>query len=302
MSAADRKPRRVTPALLRSLPLPHPDESADKESRGQVMVVGGAVEMPGALVLAGIAALRAGAGKLRMATCESIAPLVGIAVPEARVVRLPETPTGGIDPAAAETIVGGAGRFDALLIGPGMMDEEAVSALTLRVLAGVEGPVVVDAGAMSCLHDTRDALHRVEGRAVVTPHAGEMARLLGIEREEVSRDPAGIARRAAEELRCVVALKGSVTHVAAPDGDAYRYDSGSVGLATSGSGDTLAGIVAGLLARGADPVRAAVWAVALHGGAGNVLTGRVGPVGFLARELLDEIPRVMTRLSNRETR
>ncbi|MBV9773577.1 MAG: NAD(P)H-hydrate dehydratase [Gemmatimonadetes bacterium] len=300
MSAATARARKVTPALLRSLALPRPDQEGDKETRGRVMVVGGAVEMSGALVLAGIAALRAGAGKLQLATCESIVPVVGVTVPEALVVRLPETREGGIDPRAAKTVTERGSRVDALLLGPGMMDEEAVVALARRVLAELDGPaVVLDAAATSVLRDVPDALHRLEGRAVVTPHAGEMAQLLGLEKEEVSADPLAVARRAAAELRCVVALKGSETYVVAPEGEAYRYDSGGVGLATSGSGDTLAGIVAGLAARGADPVRAAVWGVALHGGAGNVLAKRMGPLGFLARELLDEIPGVMTRLSRR---
>lgn len=297
MSAAKRA-RAVTPALLRRLPLPRPDDRGDKEERGRVLVVGGASEMPGALVLAGVAALRAGAGKLQLATAAGVAGLVATAVPEARVRALEATHAGGIDPGAAEELAEWVRRTDALLVGPGMLDPEATGALTLRLLAEVEEAVVVlDAGAMECLAGARGALHRLEGRAVVTPHAGEMASLLGIEKEEVAADPLATARRAAAELRCVVALKGSETHVAAPDGEVFRYASGGVGLATSGSGDTLAGIVAGLAARGADPLRAALWGVALHGGAGNVLAKRIGPLGFLARELLDEVPGVMRSLS-----
>jgi len=297
MSARQGVPT-VTPALLRGLPLPAPDDDGDKDRRGRVLVVGGAAEMPGALLLAGVAALRAGAGKLRLATAERVAPTVGVAVPEARVRGLPETPAGGIDPRAADDLDEWVCRTDALLVGPGMVDPEAVAALTLRLLSRVDDAVVVlDAEALACLSEARDALHRLEGRAVVTPHAGEMAGLLGTEREAVDADPLAVARRAAAELGCVVALKGSVTYVAAPGGEAFRYTSGGVGLATSGSGDTLAGIVAGLAARGADPLRAALWGVALHGGAGNVLAKRMGRVGFLARELLDEVPRVMRGLS-----
>jgi ADP-dependent NAD(P)H-hydrate dehydratase len=298
MSAAGRA-RAVTPALLRRLPLPRPDARGDKEERGRVLVVGGATEMPGALVLAGVAALRAGAGKLQLATAAEVAGLVAVAVPEARVRALPATPAGGIEPgAAAAALAEWVRKADALLVGPGMVDPAAAAALTLRLLAEVEdGVAVLDAEAMACLGDTRDALHRLGGRAVVTPHAGEMASLLGMSKEEVADDPLAVARRAAAELRCVVALKGSETHVAAPDGEAFRYASGGVGLATSGSGDTLAGIVAGLAARGADPLRAALWGVALHGGAGNVLAKRVGPLGFLARELLDAVPGVMRSLS-----
>lgn len=297
MSATGR-PRAVTPALLRRLPLPRPDERGDKEERGRVLVVGGATEMPGALVLAGVAALRAGAGKLQLATVADVAGMVAVAVPEARVRGLPPTEAGGFGPGGAEALAEWVRGTDALLVGPGMVDPEAAAALTLRLLAEVEdGVVVLDAEAMACLSGTRDALHRLEGRAVVTPHAGEMASLLGMSKEEVAEDALGVARRTAAELRCVVALKGSETHVAAPDGEAFRYASGGVGLATSGSGDTLAGIVAGLAARGADPLRAALWGVALHGGAGNVLAKRMGPVGFLARELLDAVPGVMRSLS-----
>lgn len=297
MSAAGRA-RAVTPALLRRLPLPRPDERGDKEERGRVLVVGGAAEMPGAVVLAGVAALRAGAGKLQLATVADVAAGVAVAVPEARVRALAATEAGGIEPGAAAELAEWVRRAGALLVGPGMVDPAATAALTLRLLAEVEDAVVVlDAEAMACLSDARDALHRLEGRAVVTPHAGEMASLLGIAKEEVVDDPLGVARRAAAELRCVVALKGHRTHVAAPDGEAFRYASGGVGLATSGSGDTLAGIVAGLAARGADPLRAALWGVALHGGAGNVLAKRVGPLGFLARELLDAVPGVMRSLS-----
>ncbi|MDB4950318.1 MAG: NAD(P)H-hydrate dehydratase [Gemmatimonadetes bacterium] len=290
----------VTPALLRRMPLPRLDDRGDKEDRGRVLVLGGALEMPGALVLAGIAALRAGAGKLQLATCRSIAPLVGIAVPEARVVRLDETPAGGISSSAAAQVVALAEKANALLIGPGMMDPGAVSDLVRKVLAEVRGPtVVLDAEAMSVLAAHRGALHALGGRAVITPHAGEMASLLGIDKDEVSGSPLAIALRAAAELRCVVALKGSETFVASQEGDVYRYAAGGVGLATSGSGDTLAGIVAGLAARDTDPLRAALWGVALHGAAGNTLARRMGPVGFLARELLDEIPKELRRLDGR---
>jgi NAD(P)H-hydrate repair Nnr-like enzyme with NAD(P)H-hydrate dehydratase domain len=106
-----------------------------------------------------------------------------------------------------------------------------------------------------------------------------------------------MARQAAGLLGCVVALKGGCTYIAAPDGEAWSYEGGSVGLATSGSGDTLAGIIAGLLARGASPLEAAQWGVYLHGEAGNRLCLSVGPLGFLARELLAEIPAVMAELS-----
>ena len=117
----------------------------------------------------------------------------------------------------------------------------------------------------------------------------------GSRTDEITRDPVAAALRAAHDLRVVVALKGGETIVAEPGGLLHRYSRGHVGLATSGSGDTLAGVVAGLAARGASPAQAAVWAVFLHGEAGNALARRLGRVGYLARELLDEIPAVMAR-------
>jgi hydroxyethylthiazole kinase-like uncharacterized protein yjeF len=128
---------------------------------------------------------------------------------------------------------------------------------------------------------------------VITPHAGEMANLLGMDKHDVLRRPAEIAGEAATLLHCVVALKGARTYIAAPDGGSWTYSDGNVGLATSGSGDTLAGIVAGLLARGVAPLEAAQWGVFLHGEAGNRLAQSRGPLGFLARELLAEIPGIM---------
>ena len=117
----------------------------------------------------------------------------------------------------------------------------------------------------------------------------------GIDEAEVRSDSARVALEAAAAYSAIVALKGATTFIATPSGDLYRYEGGDVGLATSGSGDTLAGIVAGLLARGADPLTAAAWGVYLHGEAGNVLAKRVGRIGYLARELLDEIPMLLKR-------
>jgi NAD(P)H-hydrate repair Nnr-like enzyme with NAD(P)H-hydrate dehydratase domain len=128
---------------------------------------------------------------------------------------------------------------------------------------------------------------------VILPHAGEMAGLLGWTREQVEADPEASARRAAETLGVVGVIKGPCSYVVAPDGRCFRFEGGGVGLATSGSGDTLAGIVGGLCARGADPLTAALWGVYVHGEAGRALSDRVGRVGFLAREILDEIPAIV---------
>ena len=143
------------------------------------------------------------------------------------------------------------------------------------------GPgIVLDAAALLKLHDCEAVLRRHAGRVVLTPHAGEMATLLDVPREEVQADPLGAARRAAGALGVVVAMKGGCTFVVSPQGAAWWCDQGNVGLATSGSGDTLAGVIAGLIARGATPVDATIWGVFLHGEAGDRLARKRGPVGY----------------------
>jgi ADP-dependent NAD(P)H-hydrate dehydratase len=288
----------VDPALLRSMPLPEHRDGDDKDARGAVLVIAGSVEVPGAALLSGLAALRAGAGKLQIATCRSVAPGLALAVPEARVTGLPETPDGEIAAEAAAILLPRIGRCDAVLLGPGLMDGDAASALARQIIARDDGetpPLVLDAAALHGLGDCGPTLRAASlgGRVVVTPHAGEMSRLLGTTRDAVLADPLGAAREAASALQVVVAMKGGNTFVVTPSGQAWSCARGNVGLATSGSGDTLAGIVAGLLARGASPLEATLWGVFLHGEAGARLARSRGPVGFLARELLAEIPAIM---------
>ena len=291
------KPQAVDAALLMSLPLPRHGENADKDERGRLLAIGGSRAVPGALLLSGVAALRAGAGKLQLATVASIAPHIGVAVPEALVMALAETEDGDIAPGSIDALLARLCRCDAVLIGPGMLDEDAASAITIAAMRA-EGPAfVLDAGALCNLAAEADTLRRHDGRIVLTPHAGEMARLMGMSVEDIAADPFAVARRAAAQLGAVVALKGGCTVIAAPDGAIWQYSEGRVGLATSGSGDTLAGVIAGLLARGAAPHEAAIWGVYLHGEAGNRLSESHGPVGFLARELLAEIPGIMAGMT-----
>jgi hydroxyethylthiazole kinase-like uncharacterized protein yjeF len=289
---------------LRRWPLPRPDEEGDKEDRGRVLVVGGSSQMPGAVILAGTAALRAGAGKLQIATPRSISQLIAAAIPESRVFALPETKTGGLSPAGAAELLERANMVQAVLFGPGMIDASAVERLVGKLLPGIErATVILDAEALGCLTGAPDALFCLGGKAILTPHAGEMAKMLGISKEAVARDALGTARRAAAALRAVVALKGAETFITAPQTrKVYCNRSGNVGLATSGSGDTLSGIVAGLAARGALPLQAAAWGVYLHGRAGDVLAKRIGRLGFLARELLAEVPALMAGLEARQGR
>lgn len=300
MSArASKRSVPVTAALLRRWQIPQPSEDADKQDRGIALVVGGAVEVPGALLLAGVAALRAGAGKLQIAGPRSAATALGVAVPEARVFSLPETGEGFLDKKAGVRVAECAGQANAILIGPGMLGEDAIISFMEALLPRLGGKqVVIDAIALSALRRSRFRFTE-DMQVVLTPNSAEMAKITGATKEAVEADPRGAAMTVAQDLNAVVALKGPETFVATPYGEVFRYSEGDVGLATSGSGDILAGILVGLLARGATLDQAAVWAVYLHGAAGNRLQRRMGPIGFLARELFDEVPAIMSSLSSR---
>ncbi|MEA2762119.1 MAG: hypothetical protein QOD47_1403 [Gemmatimonadaceae bacterium] len=301
MSArANKRPVPVTSALLRRWQIPEPGKDADKQDRGIAMVVGGAIEVPGALLLSGVAALRAGAGKLQLAGPRNVATALGVALPEARVFPLPETGDGFLDRKAGIRVAECTGQANAILIGPGMLGEDAILGFMEALLPRLSGKqIVIDAIALTALRGGRFRFTE-DMQAVLTPNPSEMAKITGATKEAVEKDLRGTALAVAEDLNAVVALKGPDTFIATPYGEVFRYSEGDVGLATSGSGDVLAGILVGLLARGATLDQAAVWAVYLHGSAGNRLKRRIGPIGFLARELSDEVPAILSSLSSRK--
>ena len=297
MKAEQAPAELLDDAALRAWPLPMPDDNGDKEQRGRVLVVAGSPQMPGATVLAAVAALRAGAGKLTIATAASIAPGVALAVPEARVLPLPETAEGGLALNGVEDLQPLLPGACALLFGPGLQDEAAAIAFACRLLPACgDLPVVLDAYGMSVVRQLPEDWP-LAAQLALTPHAGEMASLTGADKSAVQQQPQTMAREAARRWQAVVALKGRQTHIAAPDGRMWRHDGGNVGLATSGSGDTLAGLIAGLAARGAPLPQACAWGVVLHARAGERLTRRLGPLGLLARELAGEVPDLLRELA-----
>ena len=278
--------------MLTSLPLPQPAEGS-KEERGRVCIIGGSTEVPGAVLLAALGAMRAGAGKLQIVSAESRAGALAVAMPEALVISLPETPNGGLQCAPFQSSASRWADANALLVGPGMVEEPDCHEILKCLLETANAAnIVVDAGALPRITELGDSLCKRVGRIIITPHAGEMANLLSLDKEVVEADPASAALRLTQEFGLVVVMKGSQTIVTAPDGN-WRYTGGGVGLATSGSGDVLAGIIAGLLARGTKPAAAAIWGVFLHGEAGSKLAKSVAPLGFLAREIPALIPQLM---------
>ena len=288
------EPIRVTADLLRSWPLPEP--GSDKEARGLVVVVGGNRSTPGAVVLSGESALRVGGGKLQVVTATTVAVPVALALPEAGVAGVAETTGGDPDRASAGEITRTADGCACVLLGPGLLDTDAASALLAAVVPELEGPLVIDALGSAYVTHHPDGLHHLDGRCVLTVNPTELSRTLGEDEEVVGKDQVAAARRLAERARSIVLCGGPVKAVAAPDGQAWLVTEGGPGLGVAGSGDVQAGFVAGLLARGAEPAQAAVWGAYLHAVCGDRLAERVGPVGFLARELPAVAPGLLAEL------
>lgn len=284
------KPVRITATLLREWPLPPIAKGPGKVARGRVVALVGSSRLAGVAVLVANAALRAGAGTVRIATTRDAMTTVAVAVPEALVIGLPATRGGEIAAAGVRAVLPLLDRCDTLLVGPGMRDAAASRRLLAALRRRESRPVVVaDAGAL--LDPPRGP------NTVLTPHPGEAAKLLDVAVAALQRDPVAAATRLARRYDCVVALKGVRTIVVDPSGRAFDNVAGNVGLGTSGSGDVLAGVIAGLCARGAQPLQAAVWGVHAHAKAGERLARRIGVVGYLARELAAEIPALLTAWS-----
>lgn len=286
-----RKPLNRT--SLSAHPLP-PVVDGDKETKGRILIVAGSRQVPGAALLAALCAMRSGAGKLRIATAESVASDIAIAMPEAYVVSLAEHRDGGLARSAVKELAEQASRATAVVAGPGM-EQTGMCGRIAEALLHSPAHLVLDAALLHSLQPLDDGVREPGKRPILLPHSGELASLLDCDEEEVDADPVGTGIRAAQLFQSNVLVKGVTSHVVTPEEEVWTYKGGAPGLGVSGSGDTLAGIVGGLLARGADPLAALLWGAWLHGEAGAALAKRVGPIGFLARQIPDEIPALLPR-------
>jgi len=278
----------VTEAVLQEWGLPAPGDS--KKTRGEIVIVGGARSSPGAVILAGEAALRVGAGRVALAVPGSIDAHVGIALPEAGIYALPDDADAPLEGRLGEHL----GSADAVLIGPGFDDPAETRATVLAVAETGPARLVLDAFAVGVLPDVdRSAL---PGTIILSANKEEAAILLGRPLAGTDDDPTDLLE-IARRFDAVVSCYGLTAH---PDGRSWRIDEGGPGLGTSGSGDVRAGAIAGFAARGVEPERAAVWGAWTHARAGVRLTERIG-LGFLARELAAELtPTVKDVLQLRE--
>ncbi|MBI1735827.1 MAG: NAD(P)H-hydrate dehydratase [Candidatus Rokubacteria bacterium] len=275
---------------------PRRARESHKGDRGRLLVVAGSLGKTGAAALAARAAMRTGAGLVTVATPASQQPIVATLVLEAMTEPLPETAARTIGEKAFERVRALAEARDAVAIGPGLgLDPETVE-VAARLARTLPMPAVLDADALTALVDRLDALHEAPAARCLTPHPGEMARLLGVSAAEVQRDRIETARAFATRHRVHLALKGAATVVASPDGTVALNPTGNPGMASGGTGDVLTGIAGALLARGLDAGAALRTAVYLHGMAGDLAAARVGEEALIASDLIEALPEAFTAL------
>jgi hydroxyethylthiazole kinase-like uncharacterized protein yjeF len=280
---------------------PRRSRAAHKGDFGHVLVIGGSPGKTGAAVLAANGAFAAGAGLVTIATASSALPLVvASARPEIMTEGLTAASVGPLDRSAAMRAVALAGSRGAVVLGPGLGAEPATQAFVREVIRECAAPIVVDADALNALTgDIAADFVRRDRPTVLTPHPGEMARLVGSTPAEVQQRRLETARSVAASTGAVVVLKGQRTLIAEGDGRVAVNPTGNPGMATAGTGDVLAGIVGALLARGADAWTAATSAVYVHGAAGDDAASRLGEESLTASDLIASLPAVLRSLPPR---
>ena len=277
--------------------MPRP-ERAHKGDFGRMLVIAGSVEYPGAAMLTGLGAMRAGAGVVTIAAAQSVADRLAGIVPELTWMVLDEEAPGLIAPSGWRRATAEAAAYDTVVIGPGLGRQPATLRRTRNLVGAIRGRAVIDADGLNALADGARWWQALKGEHVLTPHPGEFGRLIGGEVPTVEDDAgrAQAASDAAARWNQVVVLKGANTVVASPQGDVLRSNVASPALATAGSGDVLAGVIGAFVAAGSEPFVAAGCGVAVHGAAGLLAESRIGRAGVMARDIADLLPAAMEQL------
>lgn len=285
----------ITAHDFASLIGPRPADS-NKGNYGHVLVVGGSVGKAGSVAMAGMAALRAGAGLSTVATPKSVLPTVAGFHPELMTEPLRETPGGTISAGAEARLDVLAKGKSVLAVGPGISRNPETAELLRTIVSRGDVPIVLDADGLNAFEGVTDELSGKARLLVITPHPGEMARLAGCSTADVQKDRLGVARKFAHEHEVIVVLKGNRTLVVQPSGEAWVNTTGNPGMSTGGTGDILTGMVAAMIAQNPkDAMLAVCAAVHLHGLAGDVMRERVGEHSLVATDLLIGLPEAFER-------
>jgi NAD(P)H-hydrate epimerase len=273
--------------------IPRRGRESTKFAAGSVLVCGGSVGLTGAPCMAAEAAARAGAGYVTACVPASLNLIFETRLLEVMTVPLPDA-DGALEPTGAETVLERAQRSDALVLGPGIGREPGAFELARMLARDTEIPLLLDADGLNAHAGKLTSLAQRTAPTVLTPHAGELARLLGSDSQAVGARRLHSVRLAAEEAQAIIVLKGDDTLVAAPDGRVAVNPGGASALATAGTGDVLSGTIAAYLAKAMDPFHAACAGVLVHARAGQLAGARIGPEGVIARDVIELIPHALT--------
>ena len=274
---------------------------AHKGDAGRVFLLAGSVGLSGAAALCTMGALRVGAGLVTLGIPQSLHDPMVEKLTEAMLNVLPETKKGSLSLQGLAEIAGAIGRSDAAAIGPGLSQQPQTKELVRRLLPMITIPLVLDADGINALADDVSLLRKLPLPIILTPHPGEMARLVRLSPDEIQRDRERIAKEFAKTYRVIVVLKGHGTVIASYDGAVSMNETGNPGMASGGCGDVLTGMIAGLLGQKLAPVDAARLGVYLHGLAGDLAAAERGEIGLLASDLVDSIPQAIRQYQSTPT-
>ncbi len=280
--------------IRRILPRRHPN--AHKGSHGHVLVVAGSIGKSGAPVLASQSALRSGAGLVTLAVPAGLNAAMEVQLTEVMTLPVAESPAGCMATAAFDTIETFLPNASAMVLGPGLGVVPETRQLVRRLLQRTQVPVVLDADGLTLVADAPQILQTCQAPLILTPHPGELGRLLKVSPEAIQADRLNVALDFVRDMQVHLILKGAHTVIYAPDGQRWINCTGNAAMATAGTGDVLAGLVSALLAQGLSPLQAAQGGVYLHGLAGDRVCVDLGTSGLIASDLIHELPRAMHKI------
>lgn len=271
-------------------------DDSNKGTLGSLLCICGSYGMAGAAIMAGKAALRCGIGLLKIAVPKSIYPVCATNILESVYYPLEETSNGVISSKNTDFLLEMCEKSSAVVIGCGLSVCDDTKNLVQSVITNCEKPLVIDADALNCICNKPEILKNLKAPAIITPHPGEMARLLHSTPKTVNSNRENTAIDFAKKFGVVTVLKGTGTIIASPDGEVYINHTGNSGMATGGSGDVLSGIIGSLLAQGAAPINAAAAGVFLHGTIGDLAAEKLGKISMLPTDMIDMIPTAYLKL------
>lgn len=284
--------------VIEMMPQRKPD--THKGSYGKVFIIGGSPGLTGAVVMAGQAAARSGSGLVTVGVPRSVYPIAATKLTEVMTLVLPDNPDGALCEKALGVVLKKAESSNVVAVGPGLLTGPGAKAVVEGLIEKSPVPLVIDADGINCLADNPLVLRKANTQVVLTPHPGEMARLMGVTPKDIQSDRLGWAKEAAADFDCCVVLKGARTITVLPDGRVYINLTGNPGMATGGSGDVLTGVIAALIAQGMSPADATRAGVCVHGWAGDMAAESLGMAGLLAGDIIANLPKVFREIEREQ--